>query len=167
MGKCYSHLTEIHRGILSRMLDQRVKKSAIAKHLGVDVSTIYRELKRNSCRDGVPSRKPHPRVARELFNEHLPSEIKELVDFDRISCEKNTFIDPDFKATEADVLYKANLVKSEKIAYLYLLCEHQSDVDKTMPFRLMVYMVRILEMHLRQYPDSHRHRQVNVYDQTL
>ncbi len=33
------------------MLDQRVKKPAIAKHLGVDVSTIYRELKRNSCRD--------------------------------------------------------------------------------------------------------------------
>ncbi len=51
MGKCYSHLTEIHRGILSRMLDQRVKKPAIARHLGVDVSTIYRELKRNSCRD--------------------------------------------------------------------------------------------------------------------
>jgi predicted transposase/invertase (TIGR01784 family) len=94
------------------------------------------------------------RVARELFNDHVPSKIKTLIDFNQISCEKNTFIDPAFKATEADVLYKAKLINSDEFAYLYLLCEHQSEIDELMPFRLMVYMVRILEMHLKQHPNS-------------
>ncbi len=49
MGKNYSHLNVIQRGIMSRMLEQRIKKSVIAKHLGVHVSTIYREIKRNLC----------------------------------------------------------------------------------------------------------------------
>ena len=51
MGKSYSHLTAIRRSILSRMLDQKVTKTRIAKHLGVHVSTIYREIKRNSTID--------------------------------------------------------------------------------------------------------------------
>lgn len=51
MGKRYSHLTLIQRSILDRMLAQRVKKTIIAKHLGVHVSTIYREIKCNSVKD--------------------------------------------------------------------------------------------------------------------
>lgn len=48
MGKHYSHLTLIDRNILERMLSQGCKKVFIAKHLGVSLSTVYREIKRNS-----------------------------------------------------------------------------------------------------------------------
>lgn len=48
MGKCYSHLSVIKRSILKKMLEQGVKKVDIARHLGVHVSTIYREIKRNT-----------------------------------------------------------------------------------------------------------------------
>ena len=37
-------------------------------------------------------------------------------------------------------------------SYLYLLCEHQSSVDRLIAFRLLVYMIRLMETHLKQYP---------------
>ncbi len=64
--------------------------------------------------------------------------------------ENHSFIDPVYKGTEADVLYSVTLNNSA--AYLYLLLEQQSSVDPLIAFRLLVYMVRIMERHLKQNP---------------
>lgn len=45
----YKHLTERDRVFLRIMLEKRYSKSKIAEILGVHRSTIYREIKRNSC----------------------------------------------------------------------------------------------------------------------
>ncbi len=45
----YHHLTDKDRIFLRIMLEKRYPKAKIAKILGVDRSTIYREIKRNSC----------------------------------------------------------------------------------------------------------------------
>lgn len=92
------------------------------------------------------------RVAREFFLQHLPVFIQEKIDFDSLAFQKESFIDEEFKTSVADVVYAANF-KGEK-GYLYTLVEHQSTVDCWMSFRLMRYMLHIMEFHHRQYPDE-------------
>jgi len=48
----YTQLTSAHRYTLSEMNWQGFSATDIAKELGCDRSTVYRELKRNSCNDG-------------------------------------------------------------------------------------------------------------------
>ncbi|MDX1902458.1 MAG: helix-turn-helix domain-containing protein [Gammaproteobacteria bacterium] len=49
MGAQYNHLTEEDRIFIRIMLEKRYSKTKIAKILKVAPSTIYREVKRNSC----------------------------------------------------------------------------------------------------------------------
>jgi predicted transposase/invertase (TIGR01784 family) len=92
------------------------------------------------------------RVARDFFETHLPRELTKKMDFKTLKLQKNSFIDQTFKATEADILYTVNI--DGELAYLYLLCEHQSKIDANIAFRLLVYTVRIMEMHRSQYPEG-------------
>lgn len=57
MGAKYKHLTEQDRIFLRIMLKKRYSKSKIAHILKVDPSTIYREIKRNSCRHWYSGKK--------------------------------------------------------------------------------------------------------------
>ena len=54
----------------------------------------------------------------------------------------------------ADLLFSADI--AGKKALLYVLFEHQSSVDPLMLFRLLAYMVRIWETHLRSEPEAKR-----------
>lgn len=67
-----------------------------------------------------------------------PSDV-ELVD--------KSFILPDFKNKEADLVYKVNIDGNS--VYFYLL-ELQSRVDYQMPYRLMLYMVEIWRNILKE-----------------
>lgn len=59
-------------------------------------------------------------VAKEFFNAHLPSEILSNIDLSTLKLEKESFIDPAYKDTEADVVYSAKMGRATT-AYLYLL----------------------------------------------
>lgn len=48
--RSYHHLTRSHRYQISRMLSRKKSIASIAKTIGVHRSTIYREIKRNSCK---------------------------------------------------------------------------------------------------------------------
>jgi predicted transposase/invertase (TIGR01784 family) len=91
-----------------------------------------------------------PLVAKEFFKRHLPAEILEHLDFSTLKLEKNSFIDDQYKATEADLLYSIQLDKQK--AYLYVVFEQQTTVDHDMAFRLQIYTLRALENHRKQYP---------------
>lgn len=90
------------------------------------------------------------RVAQAFFKNHLPPAFFKELDLTTLKLEKHTFIDEAYKATEADVVYSMRLGK--RMAYLYVLCEQQSEVDNQIAFRLLVYTVRIMEMHKKQFP---------------
>lgn len=92
------------------------------------------------------------RVAREMFESRLPKQMLKKINLDTLTLEKHSFIDNTFKTTEADVVYSVQLKSSKRKAYLYLLCENQSNVDQMMAFRLLKYTVRIMELHQKQYP---------------
>lgn len=91
-------------------------------------------------------------VAKEFFNAHLPARILEKIDLKSLKLQKGSFIDEAYKGTEADVLYSVQM--GENSAYLYLLCEQQTKVDPWLAFRLLVYTVRIMETHCKQYPKA-------------
>jgi len=58
------------------------------------------------------------------------------------------------RGRHSDLLYRARCEHKE--IYVYLLLEHQSTNDPLMPFRLLVYMVRIWERHVRQHRGTAR-----------
>jgi recombination-promoting nuclease RpnB len=92
------------------------------------------------------------RVAREFFETNVPLEILRCVDLNTLRLEKHSFIDEHYKATEADIVYSLSI--GDQLAYFYLLCENQSDIDDSMAFRLLIYAVRLMELHRKKYPGS-------------
>ncbi len=93
-----------------------------------------------------------PRVAQEFFAAHLPWPILQQIHLHLMRLENHSFIDEAYKATAADLLFKIPF--KNDTAYLYILCEHQTDIDPLMAFRLLAYQVRIMTRHLKQYPNQ-------------
>lgn len=90
------------------------------------------------------------RVAQEFFETHIPAFILRKIDLKSLQLEKNSFIDELYKHCEADIVYSAKIGKNR--GYFYILCEHQSKIDKHIAFRLLGYMMRVMENHRKQYP---------------
>ena len=93
-----------------------------------------------------------PVVAKEFFQRHLPTDILKRLDLSTLKLENKSFIDDVYKSTEADLIYSIQL--DNLTAYLYLLFEQQTSVDKDMAFRLHIYTVRMMENHRKQYPND-------------
>ena len=89
-------------------------------------------------------------VAREFFEKNLPAAILKNIDLNSLKLEKESFIDEAYKDTEADVVYSVKM--GNATTYLYLLCEEQTEVDEWLAFRVLVYTVRIMELHKKQHP---------------
>lgn len=88
-----------------------------------------------------------PRIAREFFTIHLPTDIREVINLDHLILQPRSYIDDVRKESTVDLLYKTKMGKEE--AYLYLLVEHQSSPDKFMAFRLLKYTCNIMDHHLK------------------
>lgn len=93
-----------------------------------------------------------PQVAREFFTEHLPARVLEKINLATLKLENHSFIDENYKGTEADIVYSVEIEGAA--GYVFLLCEHQSSIDRRIAFRLWVYIIRLLEMHLKLNPDQ-------------
>ena len=89
-----------------------------------------------------------PKVIREFFEQNLPNNIKSVINFETIQPQKESFIDDHLRLQITDMLYSAEF--GNKLGYLYLLVEHQSTPDKLMAFRVLKYMVAIMEHHTKQ-----------------
>ncbi len=91
-------------------------------------------------------------TAVSLFRRLLAPSLAEHLDFSDAERLPERFVDPDLTTGESDVLYRVKLKDRE--AFVYLLLEHQSSVDKMMPWRLLRYMVRIWERWLENNQDA-------------
>lgn len=90
------------------------------------------------------------KVAREFFQEHLPTQLLNQFDLNTLQLEKQSFIDAAYKTTEADLIYRVQSNKNS--AYIYLLCEQQTNIDHFITFRLWTYLIRLLENHHKKHP---------------
>lgn len=89
----------------------------------------------------------NPKVATEFFEQHLPAELIERVNLDTLELRNSTYIDKKLKNSISDIVYSVDI--SDKAGYFYLLIEHQSSVDRLMPFRLLQYCVSLMDNHVR------------------
>lgn len=94
----------------------------------------------------------NPIVTKEFFEEHLPEDVKKLIDTNSLKLEKDSFIEKNLKKSFVDLLFSAKFA-GEK-GFVYLLLENQSQPDYWMSMRLFKYMLAIVEKHKSEYPES-------------
>ena len=87
-----------------------------------------------------------------LLQDHLPSEIAVLVDFEHPpDLMEGTFINGDGAKTQCDALFRVRL-KSGQDARIYVLLEHKSSVDYDTPLQIARYMLNIWARELKATP---------------
>jgi predicted transposase/invertase (TIGR01784 family) len=87
-----------------------------------------------------------PRVAKKFLAKYLPEHIKTNIDLNTLTLEKESFIDQNMKGLFVDLLYSAKF--KGKRGRIYILFEHLSNPDKKIAFRLLKYMINIMDHHL-------------------
>jgi hypothetical protein len=105
---------------------------------------------------------PHDSVFRRIFSvpENAASQLRAVLppglagrlDLTRLTRVSASFIDEALKWRYSDLLFTAPL--DGRDAYVYLLVEHQSSTDPLMAFRMLRYVTRIWDQHLRDHPNA-------------
>jgi predicted transposase/invertase (TIGR01784 family) len=106
---------------------------------------------------------PHDKFFKAVFSgiEHarselvsvLPPAVVRAVDWTSLTLISGEHTDAvGGESLESDLLFTARL--EDAPALLYLLFEHQSSVDRTMPFRLLRYMTRVWERFAKDAPSE-------------
>jgi hypothetical protein len=72
------------------------------------------------------------------------------LDLDQLTRVPASFVDEALKWRYSDLLFTAPL--DGRDAFVYLLAEHQSSTDPLMAFRMLRYVTRIWDQHLRDHP---------------
>lgn len=107
---------------------------------------------------------PHDALVRSVFGDPanavgelqhlLPPPISSLIAWSTLSLCPGTFVDQALRERHTDLLFKAQA--GERPVLIYLLFEHQSTDDPLMAFRLLRYVTRIWEQHLRDDPSARK-----------
>ncbi len=79
------------------------------------------------------------RFVHEDFARSIRLEDIELVD--------KSFVSDEFIKRESDIIYKVKTPK--RSVYIYVLVEFQSTVDKTIPVRMLLYILQLYDQLLR------------------
>jgi hypothetical protein len=105
---------------------------------------------------------PHDSVFRRIFGvpENMASQLRAVLptglaarlDLGRLAPVPASFVDEALKWRYSDLLFTAQL--DDRDAYVYLLAEHQSSADPLMAFRMLRYVTRIWDQHLRDHPGA-------------
>ena len=85
----------------------------------------------------------------ELFRSRMSGSLAASIDWTTLAMEPASFVKRDLKQTYSDLLFSVR--RGNKTILIYLLFEHQSTIDPSMPLRLLGYMVEIW----RRYRESH------------
>jgi hypothetical protein len=80
----------------------------------------------------------------------LPPDLVGRLELDQLTRVPASFVDEALKWRYSDLLFTAPL--DGRDAFVYLLAEHQSSTDSLMAFRMLRYVTRIWDQHLRDHP---------------
>jgi hypothetical protein len=81
----------------------------------------------------------YPRMVEELVREFVKEPWVKKLDFTTLKRVNASYVSPKLKGREGDLLWKLRLRDGTPV-YVYLLIEHQSQVDRFMAVRLMTYI---------------------------
>ena len=91
-----------------------------------------------------------PETTARFLRSQLPPALTAAIDWSSLRLEPSSFIDSHFRQSESDLLFHARA--GEQAIAIYLLFEHQTTEDRYIALRLLRYMVRIWETHLKSDP---------------
>ena len=101
---------------------------------------------------------PHDKFFRESFSQldiikdflehYLSADICKLLDLNRITIQKDSFIDNEFHEHFSDLLFLIPLKEGGEM-YVYTLLEHKSYPDPLVALQLLRYMVKIWERDVK------------------
>jgi predicted transposase YdaD len=95
-----------------------------------------------------------PEHASGVLRTLLPAAAVARMDFSTLELVPGSFRDAELRDVETDLLYRVQL--GGQPALVYVLLEHQSSVDPGMAWRLLRYVVKILESWSREHPAAQR-----------
>jgi len=90
----------------------------------------------------------HPRMVEDLFKAFIKEDFVSEIDFSTLKRINNSFVTDDFKDREADIIWKTRF--KDKNAYIFILIEFQSTVDKFMPLRMLTYILLFYQELLKK-----------------
>ncbi len=90
----------------------------------------------------------HPPHAAELLRGCLPTPLAEAIAWDTIALEPGSFVDDELVDSHTDLLFSVDVHDAR--AFIYVLLEHQSKPDPSMPVRMNEYVARIWSRRLRE-----------------
>lgn len=119
-----------------------------------------RELVHRFSENGMKLMLENPKNAKDLLL-LTGARVTDLIDWDRLTLVRTTFVGRDYRHVESDVILLAPLrqrknARSTKAIMIYILIEHQSEPDRLMPLRLLEYVVQIFKAQVRQWSRRHR-----------
>jgi len=91
-----------------------------------------------------------PTNAAGLLRHELPASISAHIAWDQLRLEPGSFVDSHYRHTESDLLFSAPLADGHCL--IYILFEHQLVLEPLLALRLLRYMTRIWEKHLKTKP---------------
>ncbi|MBC7474321.1 MAG: Rpn family recombination-promoting nuclease/putative transposase [Candidatus Sericytochromatia bacterium] len=77
-------------------------------------------------------------IFQQLLETFVDDDFVKYIDFNDLETVDKSFISEQYKETESDLIYKTKIKGQE--AYIYVLLEFQSSVDKFMPLRIVNYI---------------------------
>ncbi len=95
-----------------------------------------------------------PQHAAQHVATFLPKAIVEGLDLERLEVMPGTFIDEELQERRVDLLFSVPVKGHDDKVLVYVLLEHQHEVDPLMPLRLMRYMLRIWDAWLADRHDA-------------
>ena len=87
-------------------------------------------------------------IARDFLTRYLPQDVRDLLDLDQITIQKDSFVDSDFHEHFSDLLFLIPMKDGGEI-YVYTLFEHKSYPDSWVALQLLRYMVKIWERDVK------------------
>lgn len=81
----------------------------------------------------------------------LPANLTNRLDLATLKLEATSFVDAEMQHRHADLLFSASI--SGRRSFVFLLFEHQSELDALMPWRILTYQQRIWAALLRREPE--------------
>jgi predicted transposase/invertase (TIGR01784 family) len=107
------------------------------------------------------STQPHDAYFKKVFSDpentaallrgQLPTGLVKRIDWKSLKLLPASFVKASLRQSHADLLFSARLNGDGREALLYLLCEHQTEVDEAMPLRLLAYLCEVLLEHKRSH----------------
>jgi hypothetical protein len=104
----------------------------------------------------APPDNPHDALFRKTFSipEHAAAELRAVLppallakmDLSTLALASGSYVDEELASSQSDLLFSVQI--QGRAALLYVVFEHQSTVDGLMPFRILKYVVRILDRHI-------------------